>query len=546
MNTIRAMLPALAVVALSSCATTVPQTVSQSAAGEQVAAAREALNVAAQRGAGHFEARNEVWLGATAVDRLESQKLPAEFDRPVSFERIWSVGLHQIAEYLIDSHGLNVVVAEDAYSAAASVKRTTPLVSDVPAGLQGLPALPSQAAGGQAGLPQVAEEGMRIQYTGTVRGFLNHVTSRSNTSWRYSDGAVEIYHLDTQFFPVDVLPGTMQLSSDITNVATGGQTAGGAGGGAAQGGSQTQMQGGSVTSMNATVDQHDGVLKSVEGMLSEKGKATWSLDQLVVSDTPSVLRKVSRYIAEVNATARRQVAMDVKIYSVESNHQQGYSLRWDLVWQSLSKQAGISLGGGGNGVDGGNNLSYTVLGSGSPFAGTKAFLDVLATQGKVQQVTSATMVTLSGRPAPLQLAEEITYLQSTQVNLVPNVGQTISRTPGKITAGFSLALLPILTKSGSVLLQAQVNLASLREMRTIGTDADGGKTEMPLVDSRQLMQAARMEPGQTLILTGFEQETLRSTAKGMGNPNFTLLGGGKDKTAASSSLVVLITPRVTE
>src|SRR5690606_25379905 len=102
----------------------------------------------------------------------------------------------------------------------------------------------------------------------------------------------------------------------------------------------------------------------------------------------------------------------------------------------------------------------------------------------------------------------------------------------------------MITSPEELLMQLQLNISALRDLREVGFG--DLRAEAPEVDSRQVQQAVRLRNGQTLVLSGFEQTELRSDRRGMGDANFTALGGGQEAGRNRTALVVLITPRVVE
>ena len=538
---------------LNGCATVAAnQPEADSTIETDIETARRDMTAGSHRAAKPFESVDEVWLGAVAVERKQEASYPATFLAPVTFNRDYDVTIQQLAEYIAVNHGIQVELSTDAVDASAVPRnQVTGSLDPASVGAPSLPQLPTSIQSGDAGAGRPMRQnntttstGLRVAFTGTLKGFLDHLAARTNNSWRYRDGRVQFFHVDTRVFPLDVLPGKIAMQGSITNMAMGGGSGGGGGGGGGSANSATtQMQAGTRSDMSVELDQFESIVKTVEGMVSTKGKVTASpaMGHIVVTDTPSVLSRVDDYLKQANALASRQVVLDVKVFSVEGNASNGYSIEWDAVWQTLSSRFGVNLVGSGNGTGEGNSIGVSILEG--PFKGSSMIVDALAKQGRTRQLTSASMVTLSGRPVPLQVGEEVAYVDSSQISLVPNVGQSQSVTTSKITAGFSMSLLPMVTSKESVMIQAHINLSSLRELRRMGTDNMGSVIEMPLIDSRHLAQNVRLNFNQTLVLTGFEQDLLRSDARGTGSANFTLLGGGKSREKRNNSLVIPITPR---
>ncbi len=106
-----------------------------------------------------------------------------------------------------------------------------------------------------------------------------------------------------------------------------------------------------------------------------------------------------------------------------------------------------------------------------------------------------------------------------------------------------MTALPIIIGGDEVLLQLQANIRTLRELRRVGT-VEEGQQEAPLTDTRQTFNRVRLRNGQTLVITGMEQETFRSDLRGVGNPSFQLLGGGTNQNKARTTIVIMVTPRI--
>ncbi len=535
--------------ALAACASTpAPSHPGLNEIDSRVDGARADLEQRAGSRAASFERLDEMWLGATRVERAGPADPPV-FNDQVKFHRLWPATLPEVAQYISSNYGLQVQVSDDAIAAASDASRSTESGAPSLSAAAGpvLPPVGGNLPPGGTPIGAVAfnpgqAKGLNIDYSGNLRGFLDHVTALSGTSWRYRSGRVEIFALETRVFQLELSPGSVSFDASITNRSQGGGSRGGGGG--AQG-TETEMGGGANSNVAVELDPFAGVVEAIDGLLTERGTATATpaMAQVVVTDRPAALERISAYVEQVNAIASRQVALDVRVYLVEAKRSNGHAISWDMVWKSVSSSIGVDLSAG-NTLPGSSTLGMSVLDAGSPFNGSRVLLDALATQGNVRELTSATPVTLSGRPVSMQVAEETGYLESSQVSLVPDVGQQVSLTPGKVTSGFSMNLLPIMSGSDTVLMQAMINLSSLRELRRLGSDSQGNMMETPLIDSRQIMQNVRLKSGQTLVLTGFEQETLRSDAAGVGHPKFSLLGGKSNSDKRATSLVILITPRV--
>lgn len=504
----------------------------------------------------YYEEIDEMWVGSASIVGPSTQSLPDEFKRQVVFRRQWPVTLSDVAEFVTSSYGLTVSIAEDALvSAKSAAYDPVDTLQRRAATLPGSNVDPTSATAiSQQMLQQqqgTQEGAFRLQYDGTLDGFLDRVAARTGNAWRYEGGRILMYHTDTRIFRVDILPGDTSVSATVTNQASGGSSGssgggGGAAGGGAQSGATQTISGGTSTQFSSTTNQFQTVVEAVQNMISPKGKVTSvaGLGQIAVTDVPAVLDRVDSYVKSINDIATRQVLLEVRVFSIETNASDNYGISWDAVWQSLGSSLSANILSSGSTIADASGLDLTVVDPTSPFNGSSLLIEALSRQGNLQQVTSASLATLSGKAVPVQVAEETGYIASSQATLVPDAGTQITRTPGLVTTGFSMVLLPVVTSGDELLLQMQINLSSLRELRRIGSEADGSLFESPIIDSQQILQNVRLQSGQTLVLSGFEQESIRTDAKGIGNPKFMALGGNRNSDRRNSTLVVLLTPRV--
>ena len=547
---------AILVTLLASCATPQMREISrdQTKATEEATQMRRiATNPAASGGDAYFAKRDTYWVGGGAESRIKAPTpLPPAFSEPVRFQRQYPVTLNYIAEYVTTNFGVPMVVTADAVQAAAdtSFDPITLLQQRTGAGgMSGLPPLPALPGGGSGAAGATASAGSTTitiaNFQGTLKQFLDLVAARSGNSWRFEHGGITLFGLDTRIFQVDVLPGQTTLGATVSNQAQGGAAAGGGGG--SEGGSTSSMSSGNTTTMQANIAQFDAISSAVQGMLSPRGKAVPvpSMSQIAVTDVPLVLDRIERYVGDLNSIATKQVVLDVRLYAVDLRSDESYGIDWNIVWGSMGSNFGVDgLSPGTAPPTSSGSLNIGVINPASPFNGSSLLLSALSSQGNVSTITTAGVSTLSGKPAPVQLAEEFTYAASVSTNLVPNVGSTTTITPGTRTTGFSMVALPIVTRGDELLLQLQVNLSSLRELKTFS--AGGSAVQQPNIDSRQLFQTVKLRSGQTLVLSGFEQERLMSNLTGVGSPKFMGLGGNRAAQRMRTVLVLTVTPRVSD
>lgn len=380
-----------------------------------------------------------------------------------------------------------------------------------------------------------------------VEGLLDVVTARLGLSWRVVEGVVSIFYLDTRTFHFYAIPSATDLQSVVqSGTTTAAGVSGGTGGGLSGNAGSSQ-----TTAISLKTSISDDLAKTVQSMLTPKvGRMAMSaaMGALTVTDTPEVLSRVERYLQSENHLMTQQVLLNVKVISVTLTDQDRLGIDWNLVYKTLSGRFGIHLKNAfqaeSGGVSGSVGILDTATGAAVPFSGSSLIIQALSRQGRVSTITSPSVTTLNLQPVPVQIARQTSYLASVQTTNTAQVGSTTSLTPGTVTTGFNMNLLPYVMPDHHLLLQYSINLSALQRLRSV--KSGNSLIEIPEVDNRIFSQKVRLKSGETLVLSGFEQSIDHGTKSGVGHPDNILLGGALDADNRRDVIVVLITPIVME
>jgi len=295
------------------------------------------------------------------------------------------------------------------------------------------------------------------------------------------------------------------------------------------------------TAVSSKLSVFDNIEKAVGAMLSPHGKvvASASTGTISVTDTPTVLKRVERYIDDQNQALARQVLINVTVLAVSTSDLDDYGINWNAVYKNLSSRYGVKMSYAAE--PGSGSFSAAILDTAnSRWARSSVMVTALSSQGKVRRETSASVATLNNQPVPVQVARQTSYLKSSSTSLTVNVGSTTTLEPGSITSGFNMTILPHMLSDGTVMLQFSTDISSLRNIRTV--TSNNSSIESPEVDTRNFLQRVSMKSGETLVVSGFEQTDGNVDRQGIGDPSFSLLGGGLKARANKEAIVILITP----
>ncbi|ENT7877508.1 PilN family type IVB pilus formation outer membrane protein [Salmonella enterica] len=263
--------------------------------------------------------------------------------------------------------------------------------------------------------------------------------------------------------------------------------------------------------------------------------------------TPSVLNSIAAYVEQQNRQMNRQVRLNVQVLSVSTSRKEQLGLDWNIVYKSL-RSAGASLNNVSGDIANATSASVSILdtatGNAAKFAGSSLLIKALSEQGDVSVVTSQGSVTTNLTPVPIQMADQTVYVAQSSTTTTTDVGATTSLTPGMMTTGFNMTLLPLIQDDGDVQLQVAFNLSDPPTIRNFTSKDGNSYIEMPYTKLRSLSQKTNLRAGQALVLTGFDQSNTRMTKNGTFTPGNFLLGGGRDGDDSRSTLVIIITPEL--
>ncbi|EBR2747036.1 PilN family type IVB pilus formation outer membrane protein [Salmonella enterica] len=458
--------------------------------------------------------------------------------------------LQEIGERITALCGVRVIFSPDALATGQSEGTTRALTGPLPVPDDNGRIPLDQAGGGEttrvAGVSRVLN-GLRWQ--GKLSGLLDMIAARTGLTPRMDNGAILFSLMETRTFQFTFLNTNITSNASVTSGSTSSM--------GTSGGSTTSssVSGDSSSSQQTTLDQsrnvYDDMKKTLETMLTPQKGRFWlsaSTGTLTVTDTPSVLNSIAAYVEQQNRQMNRQVRLNVQVLSVSTSRKEQMGLDWNIVYKSL-RSAGASLNNVSGDITNATSASVSVLdsatGNAAKFAGSSLLIKALSEQGDVSVVTSQGSVTTNLTPVPIQMADQTVYVAQSSTTTTTDVGATTSLTPGMMTTGFNMTLLPLIQDDGDVQLQVAFNLSDPPTIRSFTSKDGNSYIEMPYTKLRSLSQKTNLRAGQSLVLTGFDQSNTRMTKDGTFTPGNFLLGGGRDGEDTRSTLVIIITPELT-
>lgn len=501
------------------------------------------------------------WVSRTPLPTTidPSSQLPPVFSRKIKFNQQATKPLSEVfvnLSNLPEFAGMRFTVAQDVYESDSTKlgMNVNPAPapkarSNADSASSPLPIAGVGGAGASAASKRVEVLVSNVIFReGTVAELLDQIATKTNLAWRFDGEKISFFRYESRIFRIDALAGALSTSSTISSKGSG---SGSGGGGGTNEGPTTSSDTSSSTSVSTTADLWADVSAAIQSQLSPRGRMSPmpSTGQVTITDTPDQLRSIDRYIKDLNKSMGKQIAFNVNVYSVENSTGDGYGVDWTGVWSTLASKYNLGYKTAGNTSALSNLFSVNLINAanGAPnnWAGSGAVVGALSKLGKTSLVTSTQVTTLNNITVPVSVTTETGYLKesSTTVSGTSGTSQT-SLTPGTVTSGFNMNLLPRVGDGDDLMVQFSMDLSDLVKLTTFTSPDNKSAIQLPQKNLRNFLQRVSMRSGETLILSGFQQTQAIDDRNGVGSPNFWGAGGSRNASGRTTTLVIIITPYV--
>jgi len=289
-------------------------------------------------------------------------------------------------------------------------------------------------------------------------------------------------------------------------------------------------------------------------------------NSVVVVATPQEYEVIHKVITQLDVMPL-QVLVDAQIVSVSLTDNLEYGIRWYIEHSyaggtGVAQNRGAPLNSSTPTADVGIKslaLAAATGGFGYAFASDsgdiRALLTSEANKGKVNVISTPSLMVLNNQEASIQVGDEIPLRTSQSTNVTnvnsttPIIGNSSTQTSGGLVTsgiqqrktGVKLKVKPRVNANGMVIMDIEQSVE--RPVQTQSSQIDS-----PTIQTREITSNVAVLSGETIVLGGLIDDN-RSVVKG-GFPflhELPLIGplfGNTSNTLARTELVVLITPRV--
>ena len=483
------------------------------------------------------------------ISTPDEKNLPA---CQITINRPEGISLPELGQRITALCGIRVSITPDAFAALSSISTGSVVTSQMNG------QLPAPDDNGRVPLSQMGTTSAQpvsvqsspslirgLKYQGDIRGLLDMAASGLGLSWRIDSSGVFFYQQDTRTFQLVILNTKVNSSASI-NSGSGNQL--GSGGGTS-GGTTGDISSNQKTDYGMNSDLYDDIKKTVEQMVTPKSGRFWlssATGTLSVTDTPDVLNRIGRYIEYQNKVLSRQVQLNIQIVSVNQTRNEQMGLDWGLVYKSL-QNVGASLTGSmanasSSAASAGISILDTASGNAAKFSGSSLLIHALSEQGNVSMALNQTDPTANLTPVAYQLSKSTGMLTSSSSTATANVGVTSTMTTTNVTTGLFMTMLPFIQENGDVQLQFAFSYTSPPDIKSFVSRDGNTRNDTADTSTEGLARKVNLRSGQTLVLTGSEQQNVSADKQGTFTPGNFILGGGQTGSRGRTTLVIMITP----
>ncbi|WP_299083319.1 secretion protein [uncultured Ruegeria sp.] len=353
---------------------------------------------------------------------------------------------------------------------------------------------------------------MRVEHQGSLSKLLDQIGARMDVAWSYDGTAITFDRMVTRRYNVPIPTGGSNLTSSIGGV---------------QGGNRTVTYERNIGGYDAWTD----LRVQLEAVAPPPALLTFaqSSGRISVFGPPSVQARAAAVIADFDDVFSTRIGLEVAVFFIDA---------------SKSNEFAVGLSGSGsrgsiNGVVGaltGNGVATLTNNFGS------IDFQSVAKNDAVVDYRFGSQIAQSGVIAPIVLTESQNYVARTTNTTDQNGNVSTAVETATIDTGISIHALPRLVQNNRIQLSLTLLQNDLTELESF--ESGSSTVQLPRVNERALQNDSVLAPGETLVLSGYEQDRASRSNTGAGKARFLGLGGRTKGNVGKVRMVVMVRPAI--
>ena len=351
---------------------------------------------------------------------------------------------------------------------------------------------------------------MAAAWEGPLSGFLDRMGARMDVAWSYDGTVITIDRMTRRSWRLALPIGTTTVTDS----------------------SGSEQTGLSVTSSRA-LDPWAELARRLAPLAPAPAQVTFSPEagRVDVFGPPSVIAAAGKVLDDVVATAATRIGLEIAVYWVDTDRADSFGVGINArraigAFDASLVAAAVGEAAGGLVISrGANTVSFRAL----------------ARDRSVVDYQLASTVAQSGTVSPINITNELNYVRSTAVATDDETGdETVTREIDTLETGLSIAALPRLVGPRRIQLGLTISQRGLVDLDEQGTGVD--QIRLPNVDNREIRNQTVLAPGETLVLSGYEQDIADVDDEGLGVFRRIGLGGNSKAERRKVRMILLVHP----
>jgi hypothetical protein len=353
----------------------------------------------------------------------------------------------------------------------------------------------------------------RINHRGPLSELVRTVASRFDLAWEFDGETITFDRMATRTYDVPLPPSSGTMSTTLGGVNVAGNSV--------------------SSSKNIAMDPWKELTEALESVLEDPATVTMSPNsgQVTVFAPASAHAEAAKIIKNFDELYSRRIGLEIATFYLDTEKT-----------AELSADLGVSVQAGDLSASLGQGLASAMQGGIGVIAGSDvsaAFnLRKIAGSNALADYQMSNTVAQNGVVAPVVLTNSKKYV-SKITNGTADMGPTVET--DNINSGISIYALPRLMKNGKIHLSVWVTQSELNSLETFDTGT--GMVQLPDSDQRAVEYTLTMEPGETLVMGGYEQERASSGRQGgMGGLSALGIRDSRDGETTRARMVLMVRP----
>ena len=347
---------------------------------------------------------------------------------------------------------------------------------------------------------------MAAAWDGPLSGFLDRMGARMDVAWSYDGAVITIDRMTRRSWRLALPIGATTVTDS----------------------NESEQTGLSVTSTRA-LDPWAELGRRLAPLAPAPAQVTFSPEagRVDVFGPPSVISAAGKVLDDVAATAATRIGLEIAVYWVDTDRADSFG-----VGINASRAIG-PFNAALNAAAGGETAGGLVISRGANSVSFRA----LARDRSVVDYQLASTVAKSGTISPINITNELNYIRSfTTIRGDENNPGSSELEIDTLETGLSIVALPRLVGPRRIQLGLTISQRALVEFD------EQGNVRLPNVDNRAIRNQTVLAPGETLVLSGYEQDMADVGDQGFGVFRRIGLGGNSEAERRKVRMILLVRP----